>query len=79
MPGQCADDHERKPFGLLRTGYQSTDSIERTRMKIADILIRIITFGRFRARQRPKVLRMSGERSRSARIRRRSRLARALR
>ena len=48
-------------------------------MKIADILIRIITFGRFRARQRPKVLRMSGERSRSARIRRRSRLARALR
>jgi hypothetical protein len=57
-------------------------------MKIADVLIRIVTFGRFRSRQRPKVLRVSGERSwlpwpsgplGSPGIKRRSRLARVLR
>ena len=56
-------------------------------MKIADILIRIITLGRVRT-QRPKVLRVYGERSRlpwrggslgSTVVRRRSRLGRVLR
>jgi hypothetical protein len=56
-------------------------------MKIADTLIRLVTFGRFRSRQRPKVVRVAGGRSRllgrgglgATGIRRRSRLDRALR
>jgi hypothetical protein len=57
-------------------------------MKIADTLIRILTLGRFETRQRPKVLRVTGQRTwlpwrggplASTGIRRRSRVSRAMR